>query len=121
MQKNITALDGRYSSSVTELDEICSEFGLMKYRVQVEVAWLSFLKKQDFIPTEIVVPELQNLVKNFSQSDYESIKEIESVTRHDVKAVEYFLQKQTEEKVWPWIHFACTSEDINNLAYALMV
>ena len=121
MQHSVTALDGRYASSITELSEIVSEFGLMKYRVQVEVKWLMFLKAQNLIPAEVKVPDLRSLVENFSETEYEDIKEIESVTRHDVKAVEYFIQKHTDETVWPWIHFACTSEDINNLAYALMV
>lgn len=121
MQHHITALDGRYASKVTELSEIVSEFGLMKYRVQVEVAWLLLLKKHGIIPKSIVLPDLQNIVDNFSDTDFESIKEIEKTTNHDVKAVEYFLQKHTKEDVWPYIHFACTSEDINNIAYALML
>lgn len=121
MTHPITALDGRYKSKVMELSEITSEFGLMKYRVQVEVAWLKFLNDEGLIPAEVPVPDLAGLVENFSEADYEKIKELESTTNHDVKAVEYFIQQHTEKEVWPWIHFACTSEDINNLSYALML
>lgn len=121
MQHPITALDGRYKKSVSELSEIVSEFGLMKYRVQTEVAWLFFLKKQKIIPVDIVFDNFSYIVKNFTDEHYAEIKEIEGTIRHDVKAVEYFLQKYSEKSVWPWIHFACTSEDINNISYALML
>jgi adenylosuccinate lyase len=121
MQHPISALDGRYASKITELSEICSEFGLTKYRVQVEVSWLLFLKSKQIIPDSVSLPDLQKVVDDFSDADFEAIKEIEQTTNHDVKAVEYFIQKLTEEDVWPWIHFSCTSEDINNVSYALML
>lgn len=121
MQHPISALDGRYSSKVTGLSEVCSEYGLMKYRVQVEVAWLLFLSKEGIVPSDIKLPDLQKIADDFSDEDFVAIKEIEKTTNHDVKAVEYFLQKHTKEDVWPWIHFACTSEDINNISYALML
>ncbi len=121
MTHPITALDGRYQSKVAELSEITSEFGLMKYRVQVEVAWLNFLKQEGIVPTDIAVPDLLQLVTDFSGEHFEAIKELEATTNHDVKAVEYFIQQHCDEAVWPWIHFACTSEDINNLSYALML
>lgn len=119
MEYPITALDGRYQRKVSELSGIVSEFGLMKYRVQVEIAWLFFLKKHKVIPDTVGFEDLQDFV--FSDEYYRSIKEIEGTTRHDVKAVEYFLREHTDKSVWPWIHFACTSEDINNIAYAMQL
>ena len=121
MTHPITALDGRYQKKVSELSEITSEFGLMKYRVQVEVAWLNFLKQEGIVPADVSVPDLSHLVTNFSEEHFAAIKELEATTNHDVKAVEYFIQQHCDEAVWPWIHFACTSEDINNLSYALML
>lgn len=121
MQHAITALDGRYAPKIAELSEIVSEFGLMKYRTQVEVAWLNFLVAEELISAEIKVSDLSGIVENFGDKEYEAIKKIEATTNHDVKAVEYFLREHTDESVWPWIHFACTSEDINNIAYALML
>ena len=121
MTQPITALDGRYQNKIEELSDICSEFGLVKYRVQVEVAWLYFLKAKNIIPDTISLPDLESVVSNFSAADFEKVKEIERTTNHDVKAIEYLLREHTDEDVWPWIHFACTSEDINNLAYTLQV
>ncbi len=121
MHTAISALDGRYAKKVTELSEIVSEFGLMKYRVLTEVSWLRFLAMQGLISQEIDFDTLTNLTKNFSQVDFEKIKLIEATTRHDVKAVEYYLREYVPESAWSWIHFACTSEDINNISYALMV
>ncbi|MDA8597206.1 adenylosuccinate lyase [Candidatus Pacebacteria bacterium] len=117
----ISALDGRYKEKVSELSEICSEFGLSKYRVMVEVAWLLFLKDEGIIPVEIELPDLRQVADFFAAEDFHKIKTIEQTTNHDVKAVEYFLREHTKEEVWPWIHFAATSEDINNIAYALML
>ncbi|MCA9363694.1 adenylosuccinate lyase [Candidatus Kaiserbacteria bacterium] len=121
MQHPITALDGRYQKSISELSGILSEFGLMKYRTLVEIEWLLFLKKHDIIPANITFENLKKLKETFGDEHYEKIKEFESTTRHDVKAVEYFLREHTNEAVWPWIHFACTSEDINNIAYTLQL
>lgn len=127
----ISPVDGRYGSKTSELRSIFSEFGLLKYRVEVEVRWLQALSRQAEI-TE--VPEfdvyanelLDNIVTNFDESDGARIKEIESTTNHDVKAVEYFLKEQVAKNpdlhaVNEFIHFACTSEDINNLSHALML
>lgn len=119
MQHPITALDGRYKSHVAELSDIVSEFGLMNYRVQVEIEWLFFLKKKNIIPHKISLNKLKTLKRAFGLKHCQKIKDIEKTTRHDVKAVEYFLREYTDKATWPWIHFACTSEDINNVAYTL--
>ena len=127
----ISSADGRYGSKTKELRAIFSEFGLIKYRVEVEVRWLQALAKCDLIKE---VPDFSDdtnkaldlLVSNFSLSDAQRVKDIESTTNHDVKAVEYFLKEKTSDnqevtKVSEFIHFACTSEDINNLSYSLML
>ena len=127
----ISPVDGRYGSKATDLRPIFSEYGLLKYRVTVEVRWLQALAQASEIKE---VPEfsaqanelLDSIVANFSEDDAARIKEIERTTNHDVKAVEYFLKEQVEAneevaKVSEFIHFACTSEDINNLSYALML
>ena len=127
----ISPVDGRYGSKAADLRPIFSEYGLLKYRVTVEVRWLQALSEA----TEISeVPQfsteahqlLDNIVANFSEENAARIKEIERTTNHDVKAVEYFLKEQVADssevaKVSEFIHFACTSEDINNLSYALML
>lgn len=121
MQHPISALDGRYCNKITELNDIVSEFGLMKYRVTTEIAWLICLKKHAIIPASVDFDGLSNVIENFGEIDFEKIKKVESTTRHDVKAVEYYLREYVPESAWPWIHFACTSEDINNIAYALLL
>ena len=127
----ISPVDGRYGSKTESLRDIFSEFGLIKFRVLVEVRWLQRLAQQEGIPE--VAPFspdtqklLNRLVENFSVADAQRIKEIERTTNHDVKAVEYFLKEKiagnTElESVSEFIHFACTSEDINNLSHGLML
>ena len=127
----ISPLDGRYESKVKELRAIFSEYGLMRFRVQVELTWL---KKLASCPEIKEVPAfsketiafIDDIIANFSVEDAEDIKRREAVTNHDVKAVEYFLKDKTasnEEisKVKEFIHFACTSEDINNNSHALML
>ena len=131
---NLTALspiDGRYASKVEQLRPIFSEFGLIRYRVEVEVRWLQALGNHAKIVEVSPFSEsanriLENIVSEFSKPDAERIKDIEKTTNHDVKAVEYFLKEkiagnQELEQVGEFIHFACTSEDINNLSYALML
>lgn len=123
--------DGRYAEKVRPLRDLCSEFGLIRYRVLVEVRWLQALADADEIaevpPLDSVLKSVLNgIVDGFSVEDAQRIKEIESVTNHDVKAVEYFLKERIEQatdarRLTDFIHFACTSEDINNLAYALML
>lgn len=127
----ISPVDGRYGSKVTELRSIFSEFGLLKYRVTVEVRWLQALAQADAIKEVPAFSDeanqlLNSIVDYFAESDAEKIKEIERTTNHDVKAVEYFLKEKIRhsnelDNVSEFIHFACTSEDINNLSYALML
>ena len=127
----ISPIDGRYGSKTESLRGVFSEFGLIKNRVVVEVRWLQCLSAN---PAIIEVPAftdsansfLDRLVAEFSEEDALSIKTIESTTNHDVKAVEYFLKKAVLKNaeinaVSEFIHFACTSEDINNLSHALML
>ena len=128
---SISPIDGRYSDKTSPLKAIFSEFGLIKYRLLVEVRWLEAMSNNPHISE---VPKfspqsnaaLLAIADNFSLEDAKSIKEIERTTNHDVKAVEYFLKEKVSsipelQKVSEFIHFACTSEDINNLSHALML
>ena len=127
----ISPIDGRYGSKCIDLRPIFSEFGLIKHRVLVEVRWLQTLAADEAI---IEVPALSghannilnNIADNFSEEDAHRVKNIERTTNHDVKAVEYFLKEkiagnQELEAISEFIHFACTSEDVNNLSHALML
>ena len=127
----ISPLDGRYGNKTAALSPIFSEYGLMRHRVQVEVRWLQWLAREPKIPE---VPRfsaaadkvLDALVTDFNLADATRIKEIEHTTNHDVKAVEYFLKEKVSSQpelaaASEFLHFSCTSEDINNLAYALML
>ncbi|MCR3755324.1 MAG: adenylosuccinate lyase [Sodalis sp. Psp] len=128
---SVSPIDGRYGEKVSSLRAIFSEFGLLKFRVYVEVRWLQKLAACDAIKEVPLFDDhtknyLDRLVANFSVEDAERIKTIERTTNHDVKAVEYFLKEKiadvpTLQVVSEFIHFACTSEDINNLSYALML
>jgi adenylosuccinate lyase len=128
---SISPLDGRYSDSVADLRSITSEYGLIRYRVIVEIKWFIHLSKNPKIkelPSLNIKDTLylNDLIDNFSIKDAKKVKSIESRTNHDVKAVEYFLKEKFKlnKNLAPYtefIHFACTSEDINNLAYALMI
>ncbi|NOT83342.1 MAG: adenylosuccinate lyase [Methylococcaceae bacterium] len=127
----LSPIDGRYAEKVDALRGIFSEYGLIRFRVMVEVRWLQALAAHPNIAevpafTAAAQQTLNALVDNFSEADALRVKAIEKTTNHDVKAVEYLLKEKitgnTElEKVSEFIHFACTSEDINNLAYALML
>ncbi len=128
---NISPIDGRYASKTENLQDIASEYGLIKYRVIVEISWLKQLAAQPgiaeipFLSTE-AIKHLDSVIDNFSPTEAQRVKDIEATTNHDVKAVEYYLKEkikgQTElGEVSEFIHFACTSEDINNLAYGLML
>jgi adenylosuccinate lyase len=127
----ISPIDGRYGSKTSELGEILSEYGLIKYRVQVEASWLQTLAAEPDIGEIKSLGEeanrfLDNLVDNFSIEDAERVKEIEKTTNHDVKAVEYFIKERISDNnelnaITEFIHFACTSEDINNLCHGLML
>ena len=127
----VSPVDGRYGSKTAILRDIFSEFGLIKFRVQVEVRWLQKLAQTDGIAE---VPafsaeanaHLDAIVANFCEADAQRVKDIEATTNHDVKAVEYFLKEKVADvaeldAVSEFIHFACTSEDINNLSHALML
>ena len=127
----VSPIDGRYASKTQSLRGVFSEFGLIQRRVEVEVRWLQKLAATDQIAE---VPEfsadansiLERLVSDFSVADAQRAKEIERTTNHDVKAVEYLIKERTAgnaelERVKEFVHFACTSEDINNLAHAMML
>ena len=120
---NISPLDDRYRNKVKNLLPIFSEFGLAKYRTIVEIKWLIFMSEKNISPElgKRNIEKLLKLEKNFSEKDFAEIKKIEATTNHDVKAVEVFLQKYVPKKHWSWIHFGCTSEDINNTSYGLML
>ena len=127
----VSPIDGRYAARTAKLRGIASEYGLIRYRAIVEIAWLRALAAQPAIPE---VPRLSAnaerfldaLLEGFGEADALRVKEIERTTNHDVKAVEYLLKERFAENaelaaVAEFVHFACTSEDINNLAYALML
>jgi adenylosuccinate lyase len=127
----VSPVDGRYGSKTAELRPLFSELGLIRHRVAVEVRWLRALADHPDIPeVPRFSPEalalLEGIVSDFGVADAERVKTIEGTTNHDVKAVEYFLKERVAENgelaaVSEFIHFACTSEDINNLAHGLMI
>ena len=127
----ISPIDGRYSLQTEPLRATFSEYGLIHKRVEIEILWLMSLSKDKEIKevprfSAKTSSKLKNIIKNFSLKDAQAIKKIEKITNHDVKAIEYWLKdvlKKEKEivNVSEFIHFACTSEDINNLAYALML
>jgi len=127
----LSPVDGRYASKVDALRGLLSEYGLIRHRVLVEVRWLQALADDAGIPE--VPPlgadaraRLESLVDGFGEADAARVREIEATTNHDVKAVEYFIKERIADvpelaAIAEFVHFACTSEDINNLAYALML
>ena len=126
----LSPLDGRYASKTGALRPIFSEFGLIARRVRVETAWLQALCAEPGIPearapTPAETAWLQALATDFSMKDARRVKAIESETNHDVKAIEYFIKEQLAASslagLSEFVHFACTSEDINNVAHALML
>ena len=127
----LSPLDGRYAAKVDALRPIFSEYGLMRRRVAVEIAWLIALSDEPGIAELPPFPAaaratLQKIADGFSVADAQRIKDIEATTNHDVKAVEYFIKERIGddaalEQAKEFVHFACTSEDINNLSYALML
>lgn len=128
----ISPIDGRYHKNTLMLKNIFSEYGFLKFRVKIEIRWLQQLS---CIPDIIELPQfndstnniLNNIIKDFNYNDALEIKYIEKTTQHDIKAIEYFLKKKISCKLYDYdsivnfIHFACTSDDINNLAYACMI
>ncbi len=127
----VSPIDGRYASKTEDLRPIFSEYGLIHHRVLVEIRWLQHLAACSGIAevppfSDHVNKILDGLIDNFSEEDAQRIKNIERTTNHDVKAVEYFIKEKIAgnaelDAVSEFVHFACTSEDINNLAYALML
>jgi adenylosuccinate lyase len=127
----LSPLDGRYHNRLAALSDIFSELGLIRYRVLVELAWLKALAAEPKIPeippfSPVTRAQLDDVIAGFSHDDGEAVKAIEAKINHDVKAIEYFLREKLGAnrevmKAAEFIHFACTSEDINNLAHALMV
>ena len=127
----LSPIDGRYASKTEALRPIFSEYGLIRHRVVVEVRWLQALAAHEDIKEVPLLSThakrvLNDIIDKFSEQDAQRVKNIESTTNHDVKAVEYFLKEKITgnkelEAISEFIHFACTSEDINNLAYALML
>jgi len=127
----LSPTDGRYSEKVNELRDLFSEYGLIRFRVLVEVRWLQCLADEPDIkelgPISSVMKDVLNgIVDDFSLDDAERVKAIEASTNHDVKAVEYFIREKLGDgpetrPLKDFLHFSCTSEDINNLAYALML
>ena len=127
----LSPLDGRYHGKVDALRGYFSEFGLIRFRVQIEIEWLKSLAAQPDIPevgpfSSDTIAKLDALNANFCEADAQAIKNIEKVTNHDVKAIEYWLRDRLAAypetaRCLEFIHFACTSEDINNLSHALML
>ncbi len=127
----LSPLDGRYAKSVEALRPVFSEYGLMRVRVRVELSWLKALAAEPKIVEvppfdEAVLAEIDDVIAGFSLEDAAAVKAIEATTNHDVKAIEYWLKERFADvpavsAVSEFIHFACTSEDINNLSHALML
>jgi len=127
----LSPLDGRYGKKIAPLSRLFSEFGLIRFRVEVEIRWMLALSEWSELKEVPAFPmtarnELEAIVTGFSEADARRVKEIEATTNHDVKAIEYFLKEKTAgndaiSRVSEFFHFACTSEDINNLSHALML
>ena len=127
----ISPVDGRYRARTDALVAYFSEYALIRYRVLVEIRWLQQLAANPGIPeapplSDLAQSRLEKLITDFSEADAERVKEIERTTNHDVKAVEYFIKEKIADvddlkQQLEFVHFACTSEDINNLSYALML
>lgn len=126
---SISPVEGRYEKITQEIKEFFNEYNLIKYRVIVEIKWLEkifeYNKEFNINYTEEDIEKLKEIIKEFNIEKAKRVKEIEETTKHDVKAVEYFLREEFKnkgiEKYNNLIHFACTSEDINNIAYGIMI
>ena len=125
--KALSVLDGRYAKHTDELCKIFSEYGLIRHRVEVEIEWFKFILSDLKLsgPPPASLDKLDNILDNFDESDALEVKNIEKTTNHDVKAVEYFIKNRLANTELAskseWVHFACTSDDINNISYALML
>jgi len=127
----LSPLDGRYAKKVDNLRQYFSEFALIKFRVEVEIKWLISLSDEKAIKEVTALSastreSMQKTIQSFSEPDAAEIKKIEETTNHDVKAVEYWLKNKFKDNqeiksISEFIHFACTSEDVNNLSHALMI
>jgi len=128
--KTLSPLDGRYSAIKDALGDYFSEYALVKYRVNTEIQWLKYLL--DHLDTDVLnaveeedIPAIMNIAYGFDMDAYKRVKEIEATTRHDVKAVEYYIDEQLKnlghEALESFVHIGCTSEDINNTSYACMI
>lgn len=126
----ISPIDGRYRSKIEDLSALCSEFGLIRYRVGAEVEWLRFLVQHLRLASQSTLSEeelqaLSRIFTSFTVDDAQRVRTIENETNHDVKAVEYFVKEALEaeglNRISELVHFGCTSEDINNIAYAAML
>ncbi|NOY70320.1 MAG: adenylosuccinate lyase [Deltaproteobacteria bacterium] len=124
---SLSALDGRYQGAVAPVADIFSEYGLIRHRVFVEIKWLKFLAHDLALchVNDSEIARIDAIYEKFGPEQARSVKEIEKKTNHDVKAVEYYIRQRLEEtgllQLREWVHFACTSEDINNCSYALML
>ena len=125
---NISPIDGRYYNITKELNQTLSEYALIKYRTLIEIKWLIYIIEENIINEKINSNEkklLEKIIENFNLSDAKRVKEIEDITKHDVKAIEYFLREKLKEinleRLIPFIHITLTSEDINNVSYNLMI
>lgn len=116
----LSPLDGRYANQVSPLGDFFSEFAFLRARVKVEVEFLSALSRTGLFATEALSSDKSNL-QNFTEEDAHKIQKYEESTRHDVKAIEYFLREKLPPELHPYIHFGLTSEDVNNMAQALLL
>ena len=122
---NISPLDGRYADSIKNLTDYFSESALMQYRIKIEIEYLIALGNENGIKELPAFSKdeqfhLRKIYENFNSAVAEKVKEIEATTNHDVKAIEYYIQGKVKKALHPWIHFALTSEDVNNLSYSIM-
>jgi len=122
---NISPLDGRYADSIKNLTDYFSESALMQYRIKIEIEYLIALGNENGIKELPAFSKdeqfhLRKIYENFNSAVAEKVKEIEAITNHDVKAIEYYIQGKVKKALHPWIHFALTSEDVNNLSYSIM-
>lgn len=123
---NISPIDGRYRNITDKISEYFSEYAYIKHRIIVEINWFKYiLKTKDIVKYNGSLSDLEKIVESFDLKECERVKEIEKVTNHDVKAIEYYIREKLENtslsQYTNFVHFACTSEDINNLAYNLMI
>ncbi len=123
--KTISPLDGRYANSVAELSNFFSELALMRTRLKIEIEYLIALSQEKSIKdlppfSKDKQDRLRMIYQNFNTTSAEKVKTIEATTNHDVKAIEYYIRGKIKKALHPWIHFALTSEDVNNLSYTLI-